>query len=361
MNESTETPASTQSAPESAPVPRVSYSEPPAPQKGVPTLSILSLVLALGAAGASGWQWWENRNLHRQTEALVAQKLKAVEQTGQQALALSREAQQTARELHARFGLLENSLAESKDQQLALEALYQELAGSRDAWVLADIEQVLLMAEQQLQLAGNVKAAIIALESAETRIARLDKPQFLTLRKAILADMERLKTAPRVDTTGLALRIDQLLAGVDELKPGFEAPLQPAASGVAQPSSHWRSALGRVWEEIKQLVRVRRLEQAEAPLLAPDQIWFLRQNLKLRLLSARLALFARDQTSFTADLTAARSWVERYFLKDNAQSAHFLDDLARIGATQVSVTLPDIAASLEAVRILRTGTVKEKG
>jgi uroporphyrin-III C-methyltransferase len=357
MSDSTETPASTQSAPES-PAP---CSEPPATQRSVPAVSILSLVLALGAAGASGWQWLENRNLHRQTEALVAQKLKAQEQTGQQGLALSREAQQTARDLHARFALLENSLAESKNQQLALEALYQELASSRDAWVLADIEQVLLMAEQQLQLAGNVKAAIIALESAETRIGRLDKPQFLTLRKAILADMERLKTAPRVDTTGLALRIDQLLAGVDELKPGFEAQLQPAASDIARPSSDWRSALGSVWEEIKQLVRVRRLEQAEAPLLAPDQIWFLRQNLKLRLLSARLALFARDQVSFTADLTAAHSWVKRYFLEDSTQTAHFLDELARIGTAQVNVTLPDIAASLEAVRILRTGTVKEKG
>jgi uroporphyrin-III C-methyltransferase len=321
-------------------------------------LSVASLILALGAAGASGWQWWEGRNQFHLIETEVAKQLKTQEQTGQQSLALSREAQQTTRELHARLALLENGLSESKNQQLALQALYQELAGSRDAWVLADIEQVLLLAEQQLQLAGNVKAAIIALESAETRLTRLEKPQFLSLRKAILTDLEHLKTAPSVDIAGLALQLDRLLAGVDDLKPAFEMRQPTGETEVVKADGNWKTLLGGVWEELKQLVRVRRLEPAEAPLLAPDQVWFLHQNLKLRLLSARLALLARDQASYASDIDTARTWVERYFLKEDPRAKVFLESVNRIGAAEISMKLPDITASLEAVRTLRSAQDK---
>src|SRR5918911_1014816 len=111
--------------------------------------------------------------------------------------------------------LLDARLAEWQSQQLALEALYQELSRNRDEWQLAEIEQVLAIASQQLQLARNVRAALLALQLAEARLARADRPQFVPIRRALARDIERLKTLPVLDLPGMSMRIDTLAAQVE--------------------------------------------------------------------------------------------------------------------------------------------------
>ena len=126
---------------------------------------------------------------------------------------------------------LEARLAESQSQQLALEALYQELSRNRDEWQLAEIEQVLAIASQQLQLAGNVRAALLALQLAEARLAKSDRPQFLPVRRALARDIERLKALPVLDVAGMSARIDGLVAAVDSLPLAFdERSERPAAA-----------------------------------------------------------------------------------------------------------------------------------
>ena len=92
--------------------------------------------------------------------------------------------------------LLETRIAESQTQQAALEALYRDLAPSRDEIALSEIEQVLLVASQQLQLAGNVPSALTALQLADAKLQRLDRPQFVPLRRALARDMDQLKAVP---------------------------------------------------------------------------------------------------------------------------------------------------------------------
>ena len=108
----------------------------------------------------------------------------------------------------ARIAQLEARLAESQSQQLALEALYQDLSRNRDEWQLAEIEQVLAIASQQLQLAGNVRAALLALQLAEARLARADRPQFVPVRRALARDIERLRALPAVDLPAMSVRLD---------------------------------------------------------------------------------------------------------------------------------------------------------
>jgi uroporphyrin-III C-methyltransferase len=343
--------------PENPQAPALSDPERGHGTRGVKPQGIVLLAVVLGALalGLAGWQSWTSRGALKQIETALAGRLKEQSDANRESLALAREAQQTVRDLHAKIATLENKLAESQNQQLALEALYQELSSSRDAWLLADIEQALLIASQQLQLAGNVKAALIALEDAELRLARLNKPQFISLRKALVQDIERLKATPRLDTVGVALRLDNLVQGVDRLKPEFEHEPPGAGAPPSAPASEVKSLAGQVWSEIRQLIRIRRLEHPELPLLAPDQIFFLRQNLKLRLLSARLALLARDQVSFEADLRAARDWVSQYFSVADPETKRFLETLASLAAARVNLELPDVSASLEVLRKLRGG------
>jgi len=248
--------------------------------------------------------------------------------------------------------VLENKIAESQSQQLALEALYQDLSRSRDEWALAEIEQMLTIASQHLQLSGNVQSALLALRTAEGRLARSDRPQYLPLRRVLNRDLERLKAAPNLDITGLALRLDQIISGVDHLPLHFDARAQEATprAATAESGGIWTRVLAEAWSEMLQLVRIRVMDQPDAALLSPSQSYFLRQNLQLRLLDARQALLARDALRFRADLEAARAWISRYYDKKAKATIATQASLKQIAATAIEVELPSINDSLAAVR-----------
>lgn len=316
-----------------------------------------ALILALLALGVAGWQWWDSNNRIHKLQVELGQKLAASSNLEQESRILSKQALDATRDLSVKLGEIQGKLADSQNQQLALEALYQDLARSRDEWTLADIEQIILSASQQLQLAGNAKAALIALRSADTRLQRLNKPQFTALRRAINDDILRLQAVPQIDTVGITLRLDALIADVDDLPiaseheiPAVQAHKQsPQSTGVA-------NRFGReIWQELKGLVQVRRMDAPDSALLAPEQVYFLRQNLKLRLLDARIALLAHDEASYKADLQAARHWVKRYFNSSDARVASALASLDKLANSPVSIQLPTLSESLAALQSSRIG------
>ena len=298
--------------------------------------------------------WLDTRNTQRQLRIETAKRIGDIETGERAARAALKDTQENLREAQAKVALLESRLAESQTQQSALEALYRELAPSRDEWALTEIEQVLLLASQQLQLAGNVQSALAALQLADSKLLRLDRPQFVPLRRALARDMDRLKAVPFVDFAGLGLRLDQAIASVDTLPLALEERLPLSQAPVPPPDEpSWRRFLRSVWQDLRQLVRIENLDRPEAPLLTPPQQFFLRENLKLRLLAARFDLFFRDQVNFRADLGAASAWLRQYF-DTRAQSVQTLQELLRqIQATDMGTEVPDLARSLEAVRVLK--------
>ncbi|MEW6690204.1 MAG: uroporphyrinogen-III C-methyltransferase, partial [Pseudomonadota bacterium] len=289
------------------------------------------------------------------TQEEVARRLREVEAESRETRALARQAQDALREVQARQGALETRFAESQSQQLALEALYQELARNRDEWQLAEIEQVLAIAQQQLQLSGNVRAALLALQLAENRLSRADRPQFLPVRRALTRDIERLKSLPQLDLPGLSLALDRLVAAVDALPLAFDerapraAPDRNAKPEPAPPGLLARLG-GEVWKELRALVVVRRIESPEPPLVPPQQAYFLRENLKLRLLNARLALLTRDEAGYREDLRVAQAWIRRYFDARAKAAQAALGQLKQLSSASLSFEPPSIADSLEAVR-----------
>jgi len=359
-------------------------------------LGALSLVvLILGLAAYLGHR---DRNALRQE---LAQRLSSSDEVARQSQLLALGAQRTVREMETSLAALQAQLAESRSQQLALESLYQDLARGRDEAALAEIEQTLTAANQQLVLAGNVKVALIALQSADTRLARIDRAQLVPLRRVLARDIERLQGVPLVDTAGIALRLDRAVAGLDALptvarrqpfaaeaadpaasqsttQSTTQSPSQsatqsanPAATQSATPATRpapesapaassaagWREMVTRAWAEFRaefrQLANIRRIDQDALPLLAPEQAWFLRENLRLRLLSARIALLARDQNGFRSDVSHARLWIARYFDPRDASVSALAETLRELERAEIRMELPDIGASIEAVRVLR--------
>jgi uroporphyrin-3 C-methyltransferase len=312
-------------------------------------VAVLAVVLLAG-------QWLDAHYRIAALEQELARRLAVFESSGKESRILSKQAQEGTREALVKLGMLESRLGEWQNQQVALEALYQEMSRSRDEWTLADVEQILMTASQQLQLAGNVKAALIAMQTADSRLQRLDKPQFIGLRKAINKDIDRLKALPFVDTVGVSLRLDALVATVDDLPLAVER-VPKAARSAAEPApagGAWARFSREAWSEIKQLVQVRKIERPEALLLAPSQTYFLRENLKLRLLSARLALLQHDEASYKADLNAAQQWMRQYFNSEDRATRGALVTLHQLADSPVAIQVPDISASLDAVRDFKT-------
>ena len=318
-----------------------------------PALVLLALV-ALSALLAAAWI--DTRSRIAGTQEEVARRLREVEADARDARSAARQSQETLREAQVRIAQLETRLAESQSQQLALEALYQELSRTRDEWQLAEIEQVLAIASQQLQLAGNVRAGLLALQLAESRLNRADRPQFVPIRRALARDIERLKALPAIDFPGMSLRLDALAASVDALPLAYDERLQrPAAARTEGEGGSLFARFGAdLWAELKQLVVVRRITTPEPPLLPPQESFFLRENLRLRLLDARLSLLARDEAGYREDLRAAQAWLRRYFDVRSKQAADALAQLRQLSAASISFEMPTISESLDAVRSFKS-------
>ncbi|AKU10698.1 uroporphyrin-III C-methyltransferase [Azoarcus sp. CIB] len=321
-------------------------------------------VLALVATGVLGWYVYDMRGGVAAVREEVALRLTAGESAVTEYRALGRQQQEAIAALQGKLGALEAQVAATEGQAAALETLYQQFSRTREDRVIAEAEYAVAMAAQQLQLAGNAEAALIALQGAEARVAAQDAGQLLPLRRALARDIEMLKAAPQVDVPGIALRLEGLLERADALPLAFAGELaaQPSAdAGTAaapaaaapSPMDFIQGVAHEVWHEILALVRIERLDQPEPVLLAPAQSTYLRENLKIRLLTARLALLARDGRTFSADLAQAQNWVGRYFDKRDAKVQETLSELAVLAAMPVKVEQPAPVESIAALRLLQ--------
>src|SRR2546428_2697546 len=217
-------------------------------------LALLTLFAVILAAGLAALFWLDARQRIGGTQEEFARRLRDIEGDVREARSTARQSQELLREAQAKIGQLESRLAESQSQQLALEALYQELSRNRDEWQLAEIEQVLAIGSQQLQLAGNIRAALLALQLAEARLARADRPQVVPIRRALPRDLERLEALPPVDIAGMSTRINSLGAAGDSLPPALDQRSErgpPPESGAGAPGPG-------VWARLGSAIRTER-------------------------------------------------------------------------------------------------------
>jgi uroporphyrin-III C-methyltransferase len=299
------------------------------------SLAVGVAVLAAGGLLVSGLLWQKlgsiQEELARRSTDSGAQAIEA--------RTLAKAAQDGTRELSARLALQETRISEVSLQRTQLEELMQSLSRSRDENLVVDIESALRLAQQQAQLTGSAQPLIAALKSADQRLSRAAQPRLNPLQRAIAKDTDRIKAASLTDVPVLLIKLDELARLTDELPVanamvGNNAvrtlpPAAPASSARALPAgadksfiagfdsevfANWsRIVLDKLQDEARKLLRVSRIEQPEAALLSPEQSFFLRENLKLKVLNARLGLLSRQTDTARADLTSASAWLTKYF------------------------------------------------
>jgi len=314
-----------------------------------------ALLVALVALGVSGWQYYETRRELADVKLALAQRLAESGGAAKELRGLTEQALATSRATDGKLAAVEARVNESAGQYATLNGMYQELTKNRSDWLLSEVEHTLAVASQQLQLAGNVPAAIAALEGVDARLAKFDRPQLISVKRAVAKDLETLKALPYLDTVGLTVKIDQLQLGIDSLplvidqhRLATKQSVLPAPVAASEPM--WERLISDVSRSLGELVHIRRMDKPEALLLSPEQAFFLRENLKLRLLDARLALIQRDGNTYNADIAGAASYVQRYFDRDAPATQKWLATLAELKGAPLNVALPDLTASLKAVR-----------
>ena len=309
-----------------------------------------------------------------------------------QALDLARDASTRSRQGEARLN--EYTLQRSHLEQLAF-----DISRSWEANLLVELESSLRLAQQQAQLTGLADPLIAALRSAHQRMERTNQPRLIPVQSAIDSDLRRLTSATVTDTAGLLARIDKLVQTLPLLPlrnavgnmnqplavstPSFPAPLSPLEavdlSGHAEayapsetPAAHdssaqdraeqtpaseeapfWRRWPQMVWSgaqaQAQQLFRVQNIEHPDAVLLTQDQAFFLRENLSIQLLNARMGLLARQNDSARADLAQVQSILVKYFDLDAPVTQQALQILRQLHAHIQAVELPAITETLAAL------------
>lgn len=383
------------SVPSSVPAPGPAAASPgPAAAPAAPTMTVsagpgrgnrlLWVALILVLVVVAGLQV-RNERLARE----VRQRAQQNETLAQEMRVLSRADQDAFAQLQQKFGALDARTAETRERQGTLEQASQDLLRNRDDWQRAEIERSLEVASEQLQLTGNVSAALAALQTIDARLAALDKPQFRAMRRAVARDIAKLKALPAIDLSGASIRLDDAINGIDALplvssasppgsgqaaqasrghpaKPGKAVAAASAStstststpSASAATEAGWsagaRAWWSRLWHDVRselgQIVQVRRVDQTEALLLSSDQAWFLRENLKLWLMNARLALLSRNEAVFRADLGRADTLLARYFDMQSPRVAAVQNLLQQARASVGTLEVPTLADSLAAVR-----------
>lgn len=352
-------------------------------------LLLLSLAVAALALVASGLLW-QRLGMAQQEMARRSQD------SAQQAVAartLAAQAESLTQELQARLTVAEVKLSEVSLQRSQLEELMLSLSRSRDDNLMQDIESAVKLAEQQMQLTGSAQPLLSALQAADQRIARAAQPRLNPVQRAIARDIERIRSASLADLPSLVLRLDELarqadewpvlnevgpLAGAprnitptgaipDRATASATVPLSTTTAAVSMPArsvtgtvsagaawgvdwgQRWHRAWTDVLQSLQDLVRVSRIDQPEAALLAPEQAFFLRENIKLKLLNARLGLLARQLPSAQADVKSVEAALARYFDITSPQVSGAQKALAQLRDELVAVNLPRPEETLAAL------------
>ena len=303
----------------------------PAPARGGRLAAGLALVLAIIAVLVSGYLWYGLT--HKRGLADAKGRLIQVEQETAQ-----------LQELSAQMGKELSSLRETQDTlQNSLATLHDEVGKGRRTWLLAETENLLVIAGHRLEYARDAHLSLEALRAADRQLMQLGDPVYQPVRKLLEGEMKSLDAFVRLDVAGIAQHLGQLATDIDQL------PLAPDKRPLPPPSSGDKGFLHEVWQDLQGLVRIRSTTDIRRPLLLPEQKYYLRENLRLMLYGAQVALLHGDGTTFERNLTTARKWLRDYYDLNAAPVQAAMSALDTMLKSRPAV-LPDISGSLRALR-----------
>ena len=371
-----ETPSNLEVLPTVSPSPAAAAGSNTGSTAGFSKLFTIFTIAALAVSMLASFYLW--RKLTNIQEHLARQSADATN-LSVEARSLAKNAQDVAREASARSSLNETRLSEVALQRSQLDELMQSLSRSRDENLVVDVESALRLAQQQAQLTGSVEPLLAALKTADQRLARAAQPRLNAVRRALVSDTDKIKAAAVTDIPSLLVKLDEIGRLVEDLPmlntvtavarvEKQDAPLKASnakstSNTSANQNTDWQNSvqnfMHRNWQivraELVKLVRVSRIENPDAVLLSPEQTYFLRENLKLKVLNARLGLLGRQIQSAKSDLAAAENDVRKYSDPTSKQTQTLQSALSQVQTQLGNASIPALDSSLSALTLAAAG------
>jgi len=245
------------------------------------------------------------------------------------------------------------------EQSDALASLYRDTQGNNEDWAIAEIEYLLIIAMHRLLLEEDVMTALAAMEAADLRLKGLGDPGLLPVRKQLTTDMNQLRAVNHPDIAGMAI----YLADMVDLSADLPLKSGVITNAIAAHSLHedqvnngvdvdpfWKRLPKIIWLEIKSWVVIKRTGDVNQALLLPSEEYFLTQNLRLELESARLSVLRADSGNLRASVVLIQSWLRQYFDTSDSAVMNVMETLDQMQAIELKPALPDISSSVESLR-----------
>ena len=349
-------------------------------KKGGGALAGLALLLSLGALAGVGYTWYQTQLVGVQKETSLAvgvteiggqvsrigDNVARLQQQQDNIVSedkLSLEIQKISQDVETKISSLnlDNRFSELNQSQAnaqqAVEQLHSDLKQGVNAYAIEEVSQLLKLANQSIIFARNPDTAASALSLADLQLQGLNDPRYSSVRVKIAEEISSLESVERVDIEGLSAK----LTAMSSLIPSLPLANEPDVTNVDLPDteaateSGWEYEAASLWNEIKSSIQVQRVDQAPKPLLAPEQRYFLNQNLQLSLKTAQLALLQEQSDVFKINIESANQWLQDYFDMADTRVADVMDELSTMSQEQIALSLPSITESYETLQNIRGG------
>lgn len=248
--------------------------------------------------------------------------------------------QENVNALHEGLSTLQSALQAEADKE------------NMSAWVLAEVEYLLHIANNRLSLADDVKAALTALNAAAKQLSELNSPDLAEIQQLISSEIEALGSVPQLNLPEMAQTLTSISNNIKQLplaKP-LEAATLTNSENADGEQQKWETVADDVWVAFKSLVTVRDSQDPAMAPLTPDKHSYLTQNLQLKIESARLALLRADNTTYHENLSLANEWVSQFYDLDTSEGTTLLATLDKLQQATIATELPDISGSLNALQ-----------
>ena len=252
------------------------------------------------------------------------------------------------------------SLKLKQQNQFNTQQLHDLGARNRADWLMAEAEYLMHLANQRLSLEQDVRSAEAILVSADQVLAENDDPGLLMVRKTLADEILALQQTKTADVEGLYLRLSAMVKSLDRLN--ARAFLSQKSDEVqtgkmSQPdtvrvetSLSWKSLWKEIWKDLQKVFIIRRLDHTVEPLLAPEQSYYLKQNLRLMLEQASLSILDRNQVTYQDSLEKASMWLNSYFDLTDTETRALLKYIEEMRLAEISPVTPDISGSLRLLK-----------
>ncbi|GAA6136267.1 uroporphyrinogen-III C-methyltransferase [Arenicella sp. 4NH20-0111] len=339
-------------------------------------LSIFAILLSLAALGGSGYNVYKSQlsGVEQQNNYVVKineigtnvtvlaermAQLQRAQRVVEQSSVSSEQLQTRLLETNSKNDLVFRDIkATQKDLQNTLEKLSVDSQRSGDKLALEEVSQLLKLANNSAVFAGDKRSAISALKLADSQLKQLADPRYAVVRRSINEEISILNEIASVDVITVTSKLDEIAKKISTLPLENEPPVigeLDIAHHTNDEQMTFTSELKKLWVDTLNTVKIKRIDQPPKPLLAPEQRYFLDQNIQLKLNTAELAVMQGNGDVYRRNIEAATAWINEYFDPLDENVRQVASELSELAGENLGGKLPSIAASYDELQRIKGG------